>query len=53
MKDTKIIKISKRTYDKVTAHAVYGDSMDEVIERIVDFVNLKKGFNDKLIKKSR
>jgi len=49
MKDEKIVKISKKTFEKIVKHAVFGDSMNTVIERIVDYV----GKSDKLLKQSK
>jgi hypothetical protein len=53
MKNEKIVKISKKTFEKIVKHAVFGDSMNTVIERIVDNLNNYVGKSDKLLKPSK
>ncbi len=41
-KPIRLIKVNEETYSRIASFGKYGDTMDSILKRIIDLIDLKK-----------
>ncbi len=41
-KPIRLIKVNEETYSRIVSFGKYGDTMDSILKRIIDLIDLKK-----------